>query len=49
MQIEAAKELARKVRIQNKKSGNEAVITHKYWDAIVRNGHGEDYIVLEEL
>lgn len=49
MQIEAAKELARKVRIQNKKSGNEAVITHKYWDAIVRNGHSEDYIVLEEL
>lgn len=43
------KEQAKKVKIQNKKSGKTAIITHKYWDAIIRNGHGEEYSVVEEF
>jgi len=46
--VEMEKQKAQKIKIRSKKSGNEAVITIKYWDAIVRNGHGDEYIVLEE-
>jgi hypothetical protein len=38
----------RKVLVRSKKTGNEAEITYRYWDAIVRNGHGDDYIILHE-
>ena len=37
-----------KVRVKSKKTGSEAIISYRYWDAIVRNGHVDDYIVLEE-
>lgn len=40
---------AQRVRIKSKKTGNEAIITYRYWDAIIRNGHGNEYIVLEEI
>ena len=46
--VEMERQKTQKIRIRSKKSGNEAVITMRYWDAIVRNGHGEEYIVLEE-
>ncbi len=47
--VEMEKQKTQKIRIKSKKSGNEAVITMRYWDAIVRNGHGEEYIIVEEL
>lgn len=47
--VDVEKERARKIKIKNKKSGSEAIITFKYWDAIVRNGHGEEYQILEEF
>ncbi len=47
--VDIEKMKASKVRIMNKKSGNEAIITYRYWDAIIRNGHGNEYIVLEEI
>ncbi|HOP03388.1 MAG TPA: DUF1987 domain-containing protein [Tenuifilaceae bacterium] len=46
--VEMERQKTQKIRIRSKKSGNEAVITMRYWDAIVRNGHGDEYIVLEE-
>ncbi|HNV52756.1 MAG TPA: DUF1987 domain-containing protein [Tenuifilaceae bacterium] len=48
-EIEMEKERAKRIKIKNKKSGNEAIITARYWDAIVRNGHGEDYQILQEF
>lgn len=47
-EVEMEKVKMQKVRIKSKKTGNEAVISFRYWDAIVRNGHFDDYIVLEE-
>jgi len=47
--VEIEKLKAQRVRIMSKKSGNEAIITYRYWDAIIRNGHGDEYIVLEEI
>lgn len=49
IEIETEKERSKKIKIKNKKSGNEAIITARYWDAIVRNGHGEDYQILQEF
>ena len=37
-----------RIRVKSKKTGNEATITMRYWDAIIRNGHGEEYVILEE-
>lgn len=48
-EIDIEKERKLKIRIKSKKTGNEAVITARYWDAIVRNGHGDEYHILEEL
>lgn len=48
-EVETEKERTKKIKIRNKKSGNEAIITIRYWDAIVRNGHGEDYQILQEF
>ncbi len=48
-ELETEKERTRRIKIKNKKSGNEAIITARYWDAIVRNGHGEDYQILQEF
>ena len=48
-EVEMEKRRTQKIRIKRKKSGNEAVITLRYWEAIVRNGHGQEYEVLEEL
>lgn len=39
----------KRIRVRNKKSGNEAVITMRYWDAILRNGHGDNYLIVDEL
>ncbi|MDD2279702.1 MAG: DUF1987 domain-containing protein [Bacteroidales bacterium] len=39
----------KKIRVRSRKSGNEAIITMRYWDAILRNGHGDDYLIVEEL
>jgi GTP:adenosylcobinamide-phosphate guanylyltransferase len=47
--VEIEKNKTKRIKIKSKKSGNEALITFKYWEAIVRNGHGEEYIVLEEI
>jgi hypothetical protein len=47
-EVEMEKIKTQKVKVKSKKTGNEAVITYRYWDAIVRNGHGDDYIVLDE-
>lgn len=48
IEIDVKKEQIQKIKIQNKKTGKQAIITHKYWEAIQRNGHGEEYIVVEE-
>lgn len=48
-EIETEKERSKRIKIKNKKSGSEAIITARYWDAIVRNGHGEDYQILQEF
>lgn len=48
-ELEAEFDKTKKIKIKNKKSGGEAIITARYWDAIVRNGHGEDYLVLQEF
>lgn len=47
--VEQEKQKTQKIRVKSKKTGNEAIITLRYWDAIVRNGHGEEYVVVEEL
>ncbi len=47
-EVETEKIKMQKVRVKSKKTGNEAIISYRYWDAIVRNGHGDDYIVLDE-
>jgi hypothetical protein len=46
--VEMEKQKTRKLKIKSKKTGNEAVITFRYREAIVRNGHGEEYIIVEE-
>jgi hypothetical protein len=47
--VEIEMNKTKRIKIKSKKSGNEALITFKYWEAIVRNGHGEEYIVLDEI
>jgi sugar-specific transcriptional regulator TrmB len=47
--FEIDKQRTQKVRIKSKKNGVEAIITYRYWDAIIRNGHGDEYLVIEEL
>jgi hypothetical protein len=47
--VEVEKMKTQRVKIKSKKNGNEAIITYRYWDAIIRNGHGNEYIVLEEI
>lgn len=46
--VEIEKQRTKKIKIKSKKNGNEAIITQRYWDAIVRNGHGKEYEVVEE-
>lgn len=46
--MEMERHKARKIRIKNKTTGNEATITQRYWDTILRNGHGEEYMVLQD-
>jgi hypothetical protein len=46
--IEMSRQKLQKIKVKSKKTSNEAIITLKYWDAIVRNGHGDDYIIIEE-
>lgn len=46
--VEIEKQRTQKIKIKSKKNGNEAIITQRYWDAIVRNGHGKEYEVIEE-
>lgn len=47
-EVEMERLKTQKVRVKSKKTGNEAIITFRYWDAIVRNGHSDEYIVLDE-
>jgi len=47
--VEIEKMKTQRVKIRSKKNGNEAIITYRYWDAIIRNGHGDEYVVLEEI
>ena len=47
--VEIEKMKTQRVKIRSKKNGNEAIITYRYWDAIIRNGHGDEYLVLEEI
>jgi hypothetical protein len=46
--MELSRQATQKIKVKRKKSGNEAVITLKYWDAIVRNGHGDEYVIIQE-
>ncbi|HNS29830.1 MAG TPA: DUF1987 domain-containing protein [Tenuifilaceae bacterium] len=46
--VEMEKQKTRKMKIKSKKSGSEAIITFRYWEAIVRNGHGGEYTIVEE-
>ena len=48
-EVEIEKNKTQRVKIRSKKNGNEAIITYRYWDAIIRNGHGEEYEVIEEI
>ncbi len=47
--VEIERMRTQRVKIKSKKNGNEAIITYRYWDAIIRNGHGDEYIILEEI
>lgn len=47
--VEIEKMRTQRLKIKSKKNGNEAIITYRYWDAIIRNGHGDEYIVIEEI
>lgn len=48
-EVSLEKEQAHKLKVRHKKSGAEAIITFKYWDAIVRNGHGDEYQIVQEF
>lgn len=48
-EVAEARERFKKVKIRSKKTGSEAIISYKYWDAIVRNGHGDEYQILQEF
>jgi hypothetical protein len=48
-EVSMERQKTQKVRVKSKKTGNEAIITLRYWNAIIRNGHGEEYTLLEEL
>jgi len=48
-EVPMERESLKRLKVKSKKSGNEAVITLRYWDAILRNGHGDDYVIVEEL
>lgn len=47
-EVEMERQKSQRVKVKSKKTGNEAIITYRYWDAIVRNGHSDDYIILDE-
>ncbi len=49
LEEDVEKERTRKVKIRSKKTGSEAIISYRYWDAIVRNGHGDEYQILQEF
>jgi hypothetical protein len=46
--MELSRQTTQKIKVKRKKSGNEAVISLKYWDAIIRNGHGDEYVIVQE-
>jgi len=48
-EFEIDRQRKQRVRIKSKKNGIEAIITYRYWDAIIRNGHGDEYLVIEEM
>jgi len=48
-EVAEARERFKKVKIRSKKTGSEAIISYRYWDAIVRNGHGDEYQILQEF
>jgi hypothetical protein len=47
-EVEMARQKSQRVKVKSKKTGSEAIITYRYWDAIVRNVHSDDYIILDE-
>lgn len=49
IEVNTSADSSKRIRVKNKSNGSEAIITHRYWEAIVRNGHGEDYQILQEF
>jgi Domain of unknown function (DUF1987). len=47
-EIDNARERARKLTIRRKKTGEEYTITGRYWESVVRNGHSDEYEVIEK-
>lgn len=47
-EIDTIRERARKLTIRRKKTGEEYTITGRYWESVVRNGHSEEYEVIEQ-
>ncbi|HUX54032.1 MAG TPA: DUF1987 domain-containing protein [Williamwhitmania sp.] len=47
-EIDTVRERARKLTIRRKKTGEEYTITGRYWESVVRNGHSEEYEVIEK-
>lgn len=47
-EIDTVRERSRKLTIRRKRTGEEYTITGRYWESVVRNGHSEEYEVIEK-
>ena len=48
IQLDTVKQRSRKITIRRKKNGEQFTISQRYWEAIMRNGHDQEYTVISE-
>ncbi len=48
IETDSIKQRTQKITIKRKKNGEEFTITQRYWEAIKRNGHAQEYAVISE-
>lgn len=49
IETDSIKQRSKRITIRRKKNGEQFVISQRYWEAIMRNGHDQEYIVVSEV
>ncbi|SDC30620.1 DUF1987 domain-containing protein [Williamwhitmania taraxaci] len=48
LETDTVKQRSQKITIRRKKNGEQFSITQRYWEAIVRNGHDQEYSIISK-